>query len=168
MITAGIDPGATGAVAILDTETYEVVTFPLPVTEKRVNTTIRARVDIDETIQLMAYIAMIYEPAVIAVENPGGLPKQSAAAGYTFGFHAGAVTSAVAAAGMAYTLVAPAKWKWGLGLQRCRKAVSIVRASEWFPDSAWQWDKKKLDGHAEAALLAFYAWRFIALANKEH
>jgi len=168
MITAGIDPGVTGAIAVLDTETYEVITWPLPVVQQRVNTTKRARVDVPSTMALMSYVAMIYEPEVVVVENPGGLPKQSAAAGYAFGFHCGVVTAAVAAAGMKYHLVSPVKWKWSLGLQRCRKAVSIVRASEWFPDSAHQWNKQKLDGHAEAALMAFYGWRFVALAEQDH
>lgn len=165
MITAGIDPGATGALAILDTETLAVTTWPLPVKQVKVNTTKRARVDVEATINLLSYVAMIHEPQVVVVENPGGLPKQSAAAGYAFGFHCGVVTAAVAATGLRYHLVAPAKWKWGMGLRRSRKSHSIVRATKIFPDSAWQWDKQKLDGHAEAALMAYYGWRFVALAD---
>jgi len=167
VIIAGVDPGLAGAVAVYDTSTEDVRAFDLPTHEVKVRSAVRRRADVPGTLTLMSMIAMVFEPVVVIIENPGGLPRQSAAAAFTFGYVCGIVHAGVAAAGLRSHLVAPATWKQKMGLKHCDKRTSLIKASQWLPAGADQWPLKKHDGRAEAALLALYGSRFVEIDDKK-
>jgi len=60
---------------------------------------------------------------------------------------------------IAYTLVAPATWKRALGGIPAEKDAARARASQLMPSASGYWARKKDDGRAEAALIAFWGCR---------
>jgi hypothetical protein len=61
-------------------------------------------------------------------------------------------------AGVPTNEVPPATWKKHFGLSTDKDA-SRAYASSVFPDQSNLWARKKDDGRAEAALIAYYGWR---------
>lgn len=153
----GVDPGALGAWALYDPASGRITTFPMPTTTMTVKGKTRTRVDLPQTLALArALVALGAWRA--RVEQVGGIMGQSASASFTFGWAACAAHAALVAAGIKPETVAAQTWKRALDVTRDKDA-SRARAAEIFPEDAAQWRLAKLDGHAEAALIAY--WDFV-------
>lgn len=93
----GIDPGAKGAVAVLDAATAKplfVVTMPA------------TPADLLELLR-----AHGGEDAVAYIEKVGGMPGNGAQAMFNFGFGVGVLHAALAATGTRCVEVSPARWQ---------------------------------------------------------
>ena len=149
----GVDPGLGGALALLDScggiSTWDTPTFAIK--GKR-------RVDMHALWDLVHGIASMHEPALAVVEDVHSMPKQGVVSSFTFGRAAASVEMALVAAGVPLHLVSPASWKRIMQLG-ADKDASRLKASRLFPACSSQWARKKDDGRAEAALLAYYASR---------
>ena len=139
---AGIDPGKTGAIALL----YPDLTLyveDMPIFGKEVSAT------------GLAATFKEFTPAHIYIEsvNSFGMGRQSA---FNFGQGVGVIKGVVGTLQIPYSLVSPSKWKSYFNLGRNKDAARAA-ATRLFPNNAKAFVKKKHDGRAEAALLALWA-----------
>lgn len=143
----GIDPGVSGAMAVL-TETGELVaTGFMPVYQagkaKHVNAAALADFIRSHTVDFAA------------VEKVGAMPGQGVSSMFNFGHSAGVIEGVLAAVGIGYTLVTPQTWKRHFKLLGKDKDASRTVAQQLYPSAPLS--RKKDCGVADAILLARYA-----------
>lgn len=95
---------------------------------------------------------------MVYVDARGMRRGQGAAASFEFGKSQGVVLGILSALEIKTILVKPAVWKSMLNLSS-DKSLSRTRASSIFPRKAGQFARKKDDGNAEAALLAWLGYK---------
>ena len=156
-----IDPGwsstAPGAWALYDGATGELLIKDLPTYPTIVNGRERDRIDEHRTLQLVKD-AKSWGARLMLTEQVGGMPNQSGAAGFVFGYGVGVLTAAAFAVDLPVERVPPVTWKTALRVPR-EKGKARQRASEILPAYADQWPLQKHHGRAEAALIAVYGWQ---------
>ena len=150
----GADPGASGALALFLPADNELHVLDTPTHEIRG----KRRLDLYALSRIVREWDMQYGISHAVVENVGAMPGQSPNGMFAFGFSAGALQMAVAAAGIPMTLVVPQVWKksYGIAGGRENKDQARQKASMMFPGAAHLWARKRDDGRAESALLAHY------------
>ncbi|MBP0492199.1 hypothetical protein [Roseomonas indoligenes] len=89
------------------------------------------------------------------LEDVGPMPNDGAVQSFNLGRSFGQIEGALAAAGLAYTMVRPQVWKRDLSLGR-DKSASRARACQLWPGAAASFARVKDDGRAEAALIALH------------
>jgi hypothetical protein len=138
----GIDPGKTGAIAVMDADDMSVRVFDMPGTieEKRAILSEIGSVR-------CAWIEKPFFPRMIGIKNAVTIAQAY-----------GEMKACLFFAGIPTNEVLPAAWKKQFGLSTDKDA-SRAYASSVFPDQAHLWARKKDDGRAEASLLAYYGWR---------
>lgn len=102
------------------------------------------------------------EYLVAAVEKVGAMPGQGVTSMFHFGRSAGYIEGVLAALGIPYQLIPPAKWKKEFSLIGKDKGASIATCRRLFPELDLKRTEKcrtDSDGLAEAALIAEYARR---------
>ena len=154
----GIDPGASGALALYDAEAnrimklYDMPTHTITVSGKK-----RKRIDQHALDRFMEEFEA-YWPRLLAIEDVHSMPLQGVTSAFSFGKAAGCVEQAAVCHKLPISLVDPAAWKRAMGLTKdkdsCRRAASRL-----IPSAAHHWPLKGHDGRAEAAILAVYASR---------
>jgi crossover junction endodeoxyribonuclease RuvC len=147
----GVDPGATGALAMLDTDLSALVVCDMPSVLIKVGT--RHRRQISEF--WLADILRVYAPDAAWIERVHALPKQGVTSSFSFGLSYGLARGVLAALAVPVTLVTPNEWKRSFRLGP-DKAEARVIASRLFPANAACFTRAKDDGRAEAALLALF------------
>lgn len=147
----GLDPGNSGAIASLNGA--ELLIYDMPTFTIEKNGKMRKRIDI----QGLLKIFRDEKPDHVFVELVGAMPGNGGGAMFSFGYGCGIIEGCLAACGFPYTYVSPMKWKKKMGCP-AEKDGSRMRASQFFPSYSHNWDRKKDDGRAEAALLAKYGW----------
>ena len=149
----GIDPGNKGAIAVLDdgvlTEVYDMPTTQIVVGGKNRNQILPA---------LVADLFFLIKPHFVMLEQVGTRPGEGAVGAFTFGRGLGVLEGVIASHGIASSYVTPAVWKKALRLS-AEKSVSRLMAIRLFPALADKFRLVKDDGRAEAALIAYYAYR---------
>jgi len=172
-LIAGIDPGASGAVAVYDTDTRQVVyVVDMPVWYQTVNKKQRKRVDA-VALQSMFEELVMYNVQLVVMEAVGGRPQQSATAGFVFGYTTGMIYMACIINKLPIETVNPQKWKKILNIPGKKEANDddiLNRAAEIFPHQRDMFrdytlssrGKNRVD-RAEAAMLAKFGgdhvWR---------
>lgn len=147
----GVDPGSSGALALLDARGNLLDVRDMPSAEIKVSGNDRKRIVPAE----LALILREWAPAHVVIERVQGLPSDGGARAFAFGYAAGAVGGVVATLGYPMTFVSPQKWKKASGVTS-DKETCRMRALELWPMHA-AWFARKLDAdRAEAALLARY------------
>src|SRR5574343_89093 len=110
-LVAGVDPGTNGAVAIYDNETKRVTAiFDLPFWYQTVGKKKRKRLDpvaLSELIELLPVLGV----ELVVLEAVGGRPRQSAAAGFVFGYTVGLIYMACMYSGLFVETTPPQRWK---------------------------------------------------------
>jgi hypothetical protein len=149
----GIDPGLSGALALLGDDHVEV--FDMPTLEVTQGKKGKARRIID--LYTLARWVDVNSGGIkeAHIETPMSMPNDGAVQAHKFGFCCGAVQMAVASAFIPMHLVAPNTWKARMALSSS-KDDSRAMASRLFPRFAHLFARKKDDGRAEAVLLARY------------
>ena len=143
---AAIDPGKTGAIAMLYPVDYPVdgrlFIEDMPVFDKELNGA------------AIAAIFTEFTPDHIYLESVNShlMGRQSA---FNFGQGFGVIKGVLATLAIPFTLVTPAKWKGHYNLGRDKNAAREA-ATRLFPHNADQFERKKDDGRAEAALIALW------------
>lgn len=147
----GIDPGANGALVFYDGD--ELLPYRMPVYEIRKGKTVRKRVNFRE----LCLIMRLNKPDHAYLENVSAQFGNGAASAFSFGRACESVENALIACDVPYTLTTAATWK---RVTQCPadKDGARMRASQLLPGWAHCWDKKCLDGVAEAALIALYGF----------
>lgn len=153
-LIVGIDPGLSGALAILDHDDV-LLLEDLP-TVQFSDARIKHRID-------GAGLARMLEPFagevfMAIVEKVGARPGEAASGAFSFGFTSGCIAGVLAALNIPTTLVTPATWKKSLGLGS-DKDLSRSRALELFPSQAGKLSRKRDHDRAESLLLAEWGRR---------
>ena len=141
----GIDPGLTGAVALVGDGFLAVEDMPVVGANKR------------RVIDSLALAAILHgwQPTDILIEHVHAMPKQGVSSTFRFGQTVGRVEAVVALQKIPLTYVTPAKWKRYFGLGR-DKEDSRRLAIELYPRIADRLDRRKDEGRAEALLIGTY------------
>jgi len=134
----GIDPGKSGAIAVIDHEGRGAMSIKLSETPRDVWEWLVVHGDADYG----------------AIERVGSRPGQGVSSTFKFGESFGFCQGVLVASGVRHEFVSPSKWQGALG---CRskgdKNVTKARAQQLFPDV------KVTHANADALLLAEYARR---------
>jgi crossover junction endodeoxyribonuclease RuvC len=150
-IIIGVDPGKTGALALLDSQYGHLIDVAdMPIVGPIISPHLLGQIVHDWTQPATSAVAVI--------EDVHAMPRQGVSSVFSFGRSLGVAEGVVAGAGLAITYVSPAKWKRALGLG-ADKGDSRRRAMETWPDMASKFARVKDDGRAEAALIAWWHWR---------
>lgn len=151
----GVDPGGTGALALLSDNGASVEVCDMPVFRVTRGKTAKAELDVHGLIDMLRRM----EPNYCFFEKVGGMTGESAASSFNFGRIAGAAEAICKAQGARFTFVAPHVWKKKMGLVRAQKDDSRAKATDMWPGVAAEFRRVKDDGKAEAALIAEYGRR---------
>lgn len=141
MIYIGIDPGKSGALAILaEAGKAEVIPF-------------------DREAYKHA-LAGLSEPAKACLEQVGAMPGQGVTSMFHFGENFGYIQGLLEAFGIPYELVRPQRWKKEFGVSGKNSSIEVCKRL--FPDVSLRRTencRKDDDNMAEALLMAEYARR---------
>lgn len=158
----GIDPGLTGALAVLDFEKFNLHLWDTPTVATKVGDKIRKRCDPEAFALAMSHFPLDY----CTIENVQSLPSDGHVGAFTFGKVTGIAIGLAAGLDIPLASVAPAKWKMQMQVPADKKAAKY-RASQLFPNCASGWSREMDHGRAEAALIAMYSAILVGLAPKQ-
>lgn len=163
----GVDPGAHGALVLLDSSTGRVVHVEdMPTWRQQVGRTVRERVDGMRLSEIIDTFRMMGGTLAV-LEDVQGFGKQPGHSMFTFGYGVGLIYMALLYNGFAIEQTAPATWKRLMNVPGKNKAddsAILKRAYELFPD-----DRHLFTGprggaridRAEAAMLARFGAEFV-------
>lgn len=155
MIYAGIDPGLSGAVAIMGHDGSLLNVFDIPTVEEAHGKGTRSRI---APALLQDELIGDVKIGVAFIEHVASSPQMGVTSAFRFGEAFGATLAVLQCCGIRTELVRPQVWKKALGLNNDGE-VSRARAIELFPDSSHLFKRKMDHNRAEAVLLAEYARR---------
>ena len=149
----GVDPGASGAIAILENNGKLVHVFDMPSVEVITGGKAKKRV----SPEMLAAELRLYanEGAVAYVEQVGAMPGQGVSSMFAFGQAFGIVLGVMGGLAIPTQTVIPSKWKKDLKLNGGKDAARAKAAQVW-PASAGEFKRVKDDGKAEACLIALW------------
>lgn len=157
-ITIGIDPGASGAIAILHDGT-PVMLYDTPVTKRKAGgyeVAASAVVGVLRSIYAMPDEVGAHTSAVL--EQVGAMPGNGGSSMFRFGESFGIVKGVLAALRIGYVTVSPPRWKKHFGLIGADKDCSRTLCIQRWPNIAHQLQRKKDNGRSDAVLIARWAW----------
>lgn len=142
----GIDPGKSGGIACIDTESG--ICYTVPYSDK-------------ELLDLCSSESGKGQNVVCCLEKVGAMPGQGVVSMFSFGQSVGYIKGVLESFRIPYQEITPQKWKREFGLTS-DKAKSAEVCRKLFPDIsllATPRCKKPHDGMTEALLMAEYARR---------
>lgn len=156
-VTLGIDPGQSGAIAVLtDGKFADFLDMPtLP------RTAGGCHVDAATLAEALRALFLEYPGAHVfaTLEEVGAMPKQGVSSTFRFGESYGVVRGVLGALQIPFALVHPARWKRAMALTGKGKDVARTIAIQRHPRAAAQLARKKDVGRADALLIAEWAWQ---------
>lgn len=159
-LVLGIDPGLSGAMALLDPrgsgELLDAWDLPvLAVGRKR---------ELDEqAINRQLRSLRDQHPILAVIEDVHAMPKQGVSSSFRFGYGYGVLRGALAALEIPYELVTPQRWKRSVltGLPKEKDAARAFVRRRW-PEKADVFARVKDHGRADATCIALWAARHAA------
>ena len=151
----GIDPGLSGAIAILENKNV-LNLFEMPVmTEGKKN---KRQLNSAFLVNLIKENITNEEDTVVVVEQVNAMPGQGVTSMFNFGQTFGAIKGICAALELPIFFVRPSKWKKHFDLINSSKDASRTKAIEMYPKLSNQLAKKKDVNKSDAILIArFYS-----------
>lgn len=143
----GIDPGASGAIVLL--EDNVPIEWTIMPTYKVGSAT---RVNASELVHFMDNMDIDH----VYVEQVGAMPGQGVTSMFNFGHSCGTVMGVIAAMDYSHTMVTPQKWKKAAGLIGTDKEAARARAIQLWPTWRALDTKGKGQAFADAALIGRY------------
>ena len=154
-VILAIDPGVHGAFALYSpNDPYTVQVQDVPTLKVKVAKRTRNQPDLHRMHAYFTSVAML-SPTHVICEEPHSMPHDGVVQAFTLGHCCGAIQAFITGLGCPVTYIRPNAWKLAMRLTG-DKDLSRKRASQLFPQGAWQWERVRDDGRAEAALLAYY------------
>ena len=150
----GIDPGLSGAIAIL--ENNQVINiFEIPVmSEGKKN---KRQLNSALLVSLLRENINKSEEVAVVVEQVNAMPGQGVTSMFNFGQTFGAIKGICAALDLPIFFVRPSKWKKHFELINSSKDSSRTKVIEMYPSLSDQLSKKKDVNKSDAVLIArFY------------
>lgn len=151
MTIIGIDPGASGGIAFFSMQRGLLSIFDMPTVEVKRGGKNKREVS---AAMLNAIIGARDIDAAF-VEKVGAMPGQGVSSMFQFGRSVGMIEGVLSALEIPTNYVTPQSWQKAVGA-RGGKDASRARAAELFPAYAANFTRKKDDGRADAALIAWY------------
>ena len=153
MIIIGIDPGLSGAIAILDDKKVLSI-FEMPVmAEGKKN---KRQLNSAQLVNIIRENIKKNEEAVVVVEQVNAMPGQGVTSMFNFGQTFGAIKGVCAALELPIFFVRPSKWKKHFELINASKDSSRTKVIEMYPSISSRLTKKKDVNKADAILIARY------------
>jgi len=150
MKVLGIDPGKSGSLAFIDTEKCTIVVYDMPVRSLGKDS---KRTEVNA--EVLGALLNHHDPDVAVIEDVWSTANDGHVGAFSFGDSYGTVKGACGALAIPLSRVRPQVWKKTMRVT-ADKDTSRARAAELFPDVAQLFARKKDDGRAESALIAFY------------
>lgn len=149
-VIVGIDPGATGAIAHIDTDARLLHVEDIPIFDGHVNAPVAATVLLAHGHITGAFI-----------ERAHPMPNMGVSGAFRYGAGWGCLLGVLGALSIPVHHVGSAQWKRAAKLGR-DKSASRRLATELWPEHAERFARVKDDGRAEAALIARHGWHSLA------
>jgi crossover junction endodeoxyribonuclease RuvC len=148
MKVLGLDPGLSGALAIVDAE-HVLFVDDLPVHRIKRGKSIKSDLDLGGLRALL----MAHAHDHVWIEQVHAMPKQGVASMFRFGMVTGQILGLVAGLGKPYSLILPQRWQRLAGCGPSPDAAR-QRAGQLYPDAVPHLVRKKDSGRADAILIA--------------
>ena len=151
----GIDPGLSGAIAVLE-DVKVLSLFEMPVmAEGKKN---KRQLNSAQLVNIIKENTNGDEEVAVIVEQVNAMPGQGVTSMFNFGQTFGAIKGVCAALGLPIFFVRPSKWKKHFELINSSKDASRTKAIEMYPSFSKQLAKKKDVNKSDAILIArFFA-----------
>ena len=151
MLIIGIDPGLSGAIAVLENNRVLKI-FDMPVmSEGKKN---KRQLNSALLVSLIKENILNNEDVAVVVEQVNAMPGQGVTSMFNFGQTFGAIKGVCAALKLPIFFVRPSKWKKNFDLLNSSKDSSRTKAIEMYPSIANQLSKKKDVNKSDAILIA--------------
>ncbi len=150
----GIDPGLSGAIAILENNKVLNI-FDIPVmSEGKKN---KRQLNSAQLVKLLKDNISKNEEVSVVVEQVNAMPGQGVTSMFNFGQTFGAIKGVCAALKLPIFFVRPSKWKKHFELINSSKDASRTKVIEMYPTLSSQLAKKRDVNKSDAVLIAkFY------------
>ena len=147
----GIDPGLSGAIAILDNNKV-LNLFDMPImSEGKKN---KRQLNSSHLVNLIKENIEQNEEVAVVVEQVNAMPGQGVTSMFNFGQTFGAIKGVCAALELPIYFVRPSKWKKHFELINSSKDSSRTKVIEMYPKLSNQLTKKKDVNKSDAILIA--------------
>ena len=147
----GIDPGLTGAIAVLkDNKVLKIFEMPV-MAEGKKN---KRQLNSAHLVKLLNDNISKEEEVSVVVEQVNAMPGQGVTSMFNFGQTFGAIKGICAALGLPIFFVRPSKWKKHFELINSSKDSSRTKAIEMYPSLSNDLSKKKDVNKSDAILIA--------------
>ena len=149
----GIDPGLSGAIAILQKKKV-LNLFDMPVmAEGKKN---KKQLNSAQLVNIIRENSIGDEEIAVVVEQVNAMPGQGVTSMFNFGQTFGAIKGVCAALNLPIFFVRPSKWKKYFELINSSKDSSRTKVIEMYPSLSSQLAKKKDVNKSDAILIARY------------
>ena len=149
----GIDPGLSGAIAVME-DNKVLNLFDIPVmSEGKKN---KRQLNSALLVSLLKENIVSHEEVAVVVEQVNAMPGQGVTSMFNFGQTFGAIKGVCAALDLPIFFVRPSKWKKHFELINSSKDSSRTKAIEMYPKLSNQLTKKKDVNKSDAILIARY------------
>ncbi len=151
----GIDPGLSGAIAILE-DNKVLNIFDMPVmAEGKKN---KRQLNSAQLVNIIRENTASIDEVAVVVEQVNAMPGQGVTSMFNFGQTFGAIKGVCAALNLPIFFVRPSKWKKYFELINASKDSSRTKVIEMYPSLSNQLSKKKDVNKSDAILIArFYS-----------
>ncbi len=147
----GIDPGLSGAIAVLDNNKVLKI-YDMPVmAEGKKN---KRQLNSAQLVNIIKENIENREETNVVVEQVNAMPGQGVTSMFNFGQTFGAIKGVCAALNLPIFFIRPSKWKKYFELINSSKDSSRTKAIEMYPSIANQLAKKKDVNKSDAILIA--------------
>jgi len=151
MRVIGIDPGLSGAIAILeDNKVLQIFDMPV-MAEGKKN---KRQLNSAQLVNIIKDNTKIDSETAVIVEQVNAMPGQGVTSMFNFGQTFGAIKGICAALELPIYFVRPSKWKKHFELINSSKDASRTKAIEMYPKLSNQLSKKKDVNKSDAILIA--------------
>ena len=155
MKVVGIDPGLSGAIAILkDKKVLSIFDMPV-MAEGKKN---KRQLNSAQLVNIIKENVKKEDETVVVVEQVNAMPGQGVTSMFNFGQTFGAIKGVCAALNLPIFFVRPSKWKKYFELINSSKDSSRTKVIEMYPSLSNKLSKKKDVNKSDAILIArFYS-----------
>jgi len=165
MYVVGIDPGLTGAIAVVDHSTGElisVVDMPIEPLRNNKNRVCACRLAI-ECVSIMEGLNVEAKELLVNIEAVTASPQMGVTSAFSFGDSLGVIRGVVGAFNLTVNFVRPQVWKLSQGVIKQDKDFARLKVIDLYPDKATLFKRKKDGGRADAVLIARHGFSDIQL-----
>lgn len=155
----GVDPGLTGALALIG-QPGLIAVADIPVMAKGAGAgRVKSEVNPAGLAQLLRdWLNGHFDDVMVVIERVSAMPGQGVAGVFSLGDTLGCIRGVACGLRLPIAFVSPQKWKKHYGLP-ADKELARARAIQLYPEAALS--RKKDHGRSEAILLARYGWEVL-------